>query len=106
MPITSVGGKSSLEKLIGNSKEEEEHMGVDEKNEVIIAIANRGYVDMVMDAAREGGAKGGTVVHARGTGVDQSESFFGITIGAEKEIHCYKQTRQAINYESHYGKSW
>ena len=39
-----------------------------------------------MDAARAAGAKGGTVVHARGTGIEQSQKFFGVTIGAEKEM--------------------
>lgn len=86
IPISSIGGQSSLEKMIGNSKEEEERMKMNKDNEVIIAIANRGYVDLVMDAARTAGARGGTVVHARGTGVEQSEKFFGVTIGAEKEM--------------------
>ena len=74
-------------------------MDVNKDNEVIIVVANRGYVDLVMDAARGAGAKGGTVVHARGTGVEQSEKFFGITIGAEKEmiyIVTNKNSKQAI----------
>ena len=86
VPISSIGGESSLDNLIGSSKEEDEVMETNDNKEVIIAIANRGYVDLVMDAARAAGAKGGTVVHARGTGVEQSERFFGVTIGAEKEM--------------------
>ncbi|MBQ9266989.1 MAG: P-II family nitrogen regulator [Clostridia bacterium] len=99
VPITSVGGQSSMDQLIGNSKEEEEKMEMDKNNEVIIVIANRGYVDLVMDAARDAGAKGGTVVHARGTGLEQSEKFFGVTIGAEKEmiyIVTNKETKSGI----------
>ena len=34
----------------------------------------------------EAGAPGGTVVHARGTGNESSEKFFGTLIGAEKEM--------------------
>lgn len=55
-------------------------------HELIIAIANRGYSDPVMDAAREAGAMGGTVIHARGTGLQEAEKFFGITIQPEKEL--------------------
>ena len=39
-----------------------------------------------MDVARNAGAPGGTVIHARGTGSDTSEKFFGVTLGAEKEM--------------------
>lgn len=102
VPISSVGGQTSLEKLVGINKEEDEMMESSKENEVIVAIANRGYTDLVMDAARAAGAKGGTVVHARGTGIEQSEKFFGVTIGAEKEmvyIVTNKQDKQAIMKE-------
>ena len=56
------------------------------KDELILIITNRGYVENVMQIAREAGAPGGTVIHARGTGVGDSETFFGVTIGAEKEM--------------------
>ena len=99
IPISSIGGQSSINGLVGKCKEEDEKMGINKDHEVIIAIINRGYVDVVMDVAREAGAKGGTVVHARGTGVEQSEKFFGMTIGAEKEmiyIVTNKKDKQAI----------
>ena len=35
--------------------------------EVIICIVNAGFADAVMDAAKEYGARGGSVIHARGT---------------------------------------
>ncbi|MBE7080062.1 MAG: P-II family nitrogen regulator [Clostridiales bacterium] len=41
---------------------------------------------MVMDAAKKLGARGGTVINARGTAPKDAESFFGITIQPEKEI--------------------
>ena len=40
----------------------------EQKFEVIIVLVNSGFADVVMDAAREEGARGGTIVHARGTG--------------------------------------
>ncbi|MDR1977801.1 MAG: P-II family nitrogen regulator [Synergistaceae bacterium] len=53
---------------------------------LILAVANRGYSQEVMDAARSVGATGGTIVHARGTAPAGTEKFFGVTIQPEKEI--------------------
>lgn len=54
--------------------------------ELIIAIANQGYIELVMDAARGAGAYGGTVIHAKGTGMEQAEKFMGVSLAAEKEM--------------------
>ena len=55
-------------------------------HEVIFCIVNAGFSDAVMDAAREIGAKGGTVLHARGTANPEAEKLFNITVQPEKEI--------------------
>ncbi len=54
--------------------------------EAVFCIVNAGYSDIVMDAAREVGARGGTVIHARGTANKEAEQFFQITIQPDKEI--------------------
>ena len=56
------------------------------EHEVIFCIVNAGYSDVVMDAAKEFGARGGTVIHARGTANANAEKLFGITVQPEKEI--------------------
>lgn len=56
------------------------------KHEVIFCIVNAGFADEVMDAAREGGARGGTVIRARGTAAQEAEKLFNIAIQPEKEI--------------------
>ncbi len=53
--------------------------------EMITVIVNRGFADDIMHAARKAGAKGGTIINARGTGKPDDEKFFGITIVPEKE---------------------
>ena len=58
----------------------------DFKHEVILCIVNNGFSDVVMDAAREFGAKGCTVLHARGTANPEAEKLFNITVQPEKEI--------------------
>ncbi len=56
------------------------------EHEVIFCIVNAGFSDAVMDAAREFGARGGTVIRARGTANPESEKLFGISIQPEKEM--------------------
>lgn len=87
VPLCSIGSKKALDVLVSECSEKEtEGYEVETENEVIVVITNRGYVDKVMEAARQAGAGGGTVIHARGTGLEQAEKFFGATIGAEKEM--------------------
>ena len=54
--------------------------------EMIVCVVNSGFSDAVMSAAREYGAKGGTVLNARGTANQEAETFFGISIQPEKEV--------------------
>jgi hypothetical protein len=54
--------------------------------ELILAVANRGYNQEVMDAARAARAAGGTIVNARGFALTGAEKFFGMTLQPEKEI--------------------
>lgn len=57
-----------------------------ENHEVIFAIVNAGFADEAMTVAREQGARGGTILNARGVAREQEAAFFGITIHPEKEI--------------------
>ena len=56
------------------------------KHEVILCIVNSGFSEAVMDAARELGARGGTVIRGRGTANAEAERLYGIAIQPEKEI--------------------
>ena len=53
---------------------------------LIVCVTNEGYSDTVMDAAREAGASGGTIIRARGTAKEQAEKFFGVSLATEKEM--------------------
>ena len=53
---------------------------------VIFSIVNEGFSDSVMSAAREAGARGGTVLSARGTANEQAKALFDIEVSGEKEI--------------------
>ena len=56
------------------------------EHELICVIVNAGFAEDVMQAARKAGAKGGTILKARGTGTEEDTSFFGITIVPEKDM--------------------
>ena len=95
VPIGSVGGSQTVRYLSGADAPEtkqEEKAAMQYANEpqpahdLIVAIVNRGFTELVMDAALPAGARGGTVVHARGAGAQEASRFFGITIAPEKEM--------------------
>lgn len=54
--------------------------------EMILCVVNAGYSELVMEAAKEEGARGGTVIHARGTANKEAEQFFHIAIQPDKDI--------------------
>ena len=88
IPLSSIGGKKSLQFLLEkqNYQKEEESTLKDTVHELIIVIANQGNIELVMDAARGAGAYGGTVIHARGTGMEKAEQFLGFSSASEKEM--------------------
>ncbi|MBE6535017.1 MAG: P-II family nitrogen regulator [Ruminococcaceae bacterium] len=89
IPLSGVGGSRTLEyftagqKAADNTQTEDNDM--QSSHELIIAIYEKGYTDLVMNAAREAGAGGGTTINAKGTGAG-AEKFFGLTLAVEKEI--------------------
>ena len=52
----------------------------------VLCIINSGFSEVAMDAAKKLGARGGTIIHGRGTAGKEAEKFFNITIQPEKEI--------------------
>ena len=88
VPLSSIGGKRELAFLIQGQpfERKEEQIMQGTKRELLMVISNQGYSEMVMDAARSAGAAGGTVIHARGTGMQSAESFFGVSLASEKDV--------------------
>ena len=61
-------------------------MEEEKKFEAIIVFVNSGFSEVVMDAAREVGARGGTILRARGTGTKDMEKRYNIIITPDKEM--------------------
>ena len=88
VPLSSIGGKKTLDYLTCGQEfvKGEESTLKDTKYELLVAIANQGYTERIMDAARKVHASGGTVIHAKGTGSQLAEKFMGVTLVPEKEM--------------------
>ena len=52
----------------------------------ITTIVERGNAELVIDAATKAGAKGGTIINARGSGVHEATKLFNMEIEPEKEM--------------------
>lgn len=85
IPVKSVGGGRTLSYLSGGTSQSGTP-SLSFEYELILAIANEGYTDSVMDAARSAGAAGGTILHGKGTGTAETEKFFHLSISQEKEM--------------------
>ena len=66
--------------------EGEKTMEETDSYEMINMIVNKGYAEDAMAAARKAGARGGTIIAARGTAKEGDAKFFGMEIVPEKEM--------------------
>lgn len=87
LPLDGIGGESGKKFLLGDKPLEREEKKMEEKSKYVLltVIADKGNVDLIMDAARAAGATGGTVLSAKGTGAEIAK-FFGVAISEEKEL--------------------
>ena len=54
---------------------------------LIIALIDDSKTDTLLDAAREAGATGSTVIsQARGEGVEKSQTFFGLSLETQRDM--------------------
>ena len=73
---------------------------------LIIAFVKPSITDSVVDAMKEAGATGATIVPARGTGIHEAKSFFGLSIEDQTDIiiflveeHVVENLMQVIQLE-------
>ncbi|MBM9613763.1 P-II family nitrogen regulator [Desulfobulbus rhabdoformis] len=56
------------------------------KFKIILASVKTDITDAVVDAAKDAGATGATIIPARGTGMREAKTFFGLTLEAPTDI--------------------
>ena len=85
VPLSSIGGKRALMFLTEHQPLtwKEESTLKDTRYELLLVVANQGYTGSIMDAAR---TAGGTVIHAKGTGMEGAAAFLGVELVNEKEL--------------------
>ncbi len=93
VPIKSIGGKRTMEKLNADAQLIGTKPEFNPSYELIVAIANEGRMDNVMNAARAAGATGGTVLHGKGEGGRNEEKFTMFQLQARKKLSSSLQER-------------
>lgn len=53
---------------------------------LIVAMVKTGMTDRVVDAAKAAGGTGATIIPARGTGIHEAKTFFGLTLEAQTDV--------------------
>lgn len=88
LPLSSISGylPTILSECENLNQETKEEPFMTNAYELIVTIVSNGYYDQVMEAAKAVGAKGGTVIHAKGLGSSEVVKFLGITIQPEKDV--------------------
>ena len=86
VPVKSIGGGKTVAYLRGEDGTAKHTPSLNYAYELIVVIANEGRTDTVMNAARAAGARGGTVLHGKGTGSEAAMKFLNISIADEKEV--------------------
>jgi nitrogen regulatory protein PII len=81
------------------------------KFKVILASVKTEISDTVVDAAKAAGATGATIIPARGTGMREAKTFFGLSLEAPTDIimflieeHIVRQVLTAISTAGKFDK--
>ncbi|MEN8189965.1 MAG: P-II family nitrogen regulator [Thermodesulfobacteriota bacterium] len=53
---------------------------------LILSSVKPNYTDQIIDAVKTAGATGATIIPARGTGVHEAKTFFGLSLEAQTDI--------------------
>lgn len=81
MPLAAVIGMAGEESTVNV-----QDGGMFSMYRAIFVVVDKGKAENVMDIAREAGARGGTIINARGSGIHETATFLNMEIEPEKEI--------------------
>lgn len=82
-PLSAIKGTHMKTKVC---EVEENTDSMNSNYEAMFVIVERGYGEEIVEFASGAGAKGATIIPARGSGVHENETLFHLTIEPEKEI--------------------
>ena len=78
--------EKNRERWINHMEQKAEKVNREAIFELVVAIVDQGFSEKVMAVAHDSGIRGGTIINARRTGIDEAVKFFGISLQSEKEI--------------------
>ncbi|MFW5988610.1 MAG: P-II family nitrogen regulator [Desulfosudaceae bacterium] len=81
------------------------------KFKIVFAPVKTNKTEAIVDAAKEAGATGATIIPSRGTGMREAKTFFGLTLEDQTDIvmflleeHIVKQVLEAIKKAGEFNK--
>ena len=67
------------------------------KFKAIVAMVKTDITDQIVDAAKEAGGTGATIVPARGTGIHEAKTFFGLTLDVQTDVVIFLIEEHIVN---------
>ncbi len=64
---------------------------------MILASVKPALTDKIVDAAKDAGATGATIIPARGTGIHEAKTFFGLTLEAQTDIIMFLMAENMVD---------
>ncbi len=64
---------------------------------LIVSTVKPDHTDNVVDAAKAAGATGATIVPARGVGVHEAKTFFGLSLEAQSDVLMFLLTENLVD---------
>ena len=78
---------------------------------LIISMVKTQDTDKIVDAVKDAGAKGATIIPARGTGIHEAKTFFGLSLEAQTDVvlvllkeQLVEQVLEAIDGTARFGE--
>lgn len=99
-PNKGIAFSTPMRAMIGNSQAATQAENKEREDrtmyQLITTIVNRGKAEEVIDAAKAAGSRGGTIINARGSGVNETMKLFNMEIEPEKEVVLILSVKEAV----------
>jgi nitrogen regulatory protein PII len=68
------------------------------KFKIVVSLVKTDFTDRVVDAAKEAGGTGATIIPARGTGIREAKTFFGLTLEAQTDVILFLLEEHLVDH--------
>jgi nitrogen regulatory protein P-II 1 len=63
----------------------------------IVSMVKPDYTDRIVEAAKEAGGTGATIIPARGTGMHEAKTFFGLTLDVQTDVVIFLVEEHSVS---------